>query len=181
MKRALLVLLLAGCDPVDVVVANVPDGGEMPPMHPCADNSDCHPNEYCDKPTCGDVHGDCRLKPNCMTNDYTPVCGCNGVTYWNDCFRKADGSSAVFEAQECSAAKTCVDASECSPSPYAACARVSSLSCPASGSTGACWVMPAVCPSGQSTTWQECSGGACLDYCGAIKSEQPALLKPSCP
>ncbi len=181
MKHALLMLLLAACDPIDVVV-RVPDGGDLPPLHPCLDNTDCHENEYCQKHDCNDAHGGCLLRPQlCTGMDFAPVCGCNGVTYWNDCLRQADGASAVLTAGECTSAKTCSSASECSASPSAACSRVAAITCPSSGSVGACWVMPAQCPSGLSTTWQACSGGACMDLCGAIKSEQPALQKPSCP
>lgn len=180
MKRALLVLLLAACDPVDFTVAHVPDSGDFAP-NPCTDNSDCHGDQFCEKHGCGDTHGDCHQKPLCMgIDEYEPVCGCNGVTYWNDCLRKLDGAN-FKEMDQCDAAKSCNVASDCSQGPWATCARVSQVSCPTSGAPGVCWATPAVCPGGQSTNAQSCAGGACMDLCSALKSQQPALLKSSCP
>ncbi|MFT3838445.1 MAG: hypothetical protein QM723_15815 [Myxococcaceae bacterium] len=179
MKRALLVLLLAACEPVDFVVAHVPDGGDFMGK-PCTDNSDCQEHEFCSKKACGDLQGTCNVR-DCPGNDqYQPVCGCNGVTYWNDCLRRLDGANLRADEQ-CEAAKSCNNAIDCSPGPFAACARVSQLSCPSTGATGTCWAVPPHCPQGQSTSVQVCSSNACTDLCGAIKSQEPALVKTSCP
>jgi hypothetical protein len=180
MRRAvLLVLLVAGCDPVSVEVAHL-DGGELL-QHPCADNVDCRQDEFCDKEHCTDPHGSCTHRPICMGMDgYQPVCGCNGVTYWNDCLRKVDGAS-LESSDECSTAKSCNGNGDCPPGPFATCARVSQVSCPSSGATGVCWGVPPQCPPGQPANVENCSGGACMDLCGALKSGQPALLEASCP
>ncbi len=47
-----------------------------------------------------DAEGVCRVKTQMCTMDYTPVCGCDGVTYANACGATAAGVS-VDHAGEC--------------------------------------------------------------------------------
>lgn len=57
--------------------------------------------------TCGDhFHNTCidlnRVKPVACYDIYQPVCGCNGVTYGNDCYARAAGLKR-WKAGACSA------------------------------------------------------------------------------
>ena len=48
----------------------------------------CDPAQFCDLKTEGSscsaaTSGSCTEKPSVCTRDYRPVCGCDGVTWWN--------------------------------------------------------------------------------------------------
>ena len=46
-----------------------------------------HPEGQC---KVADAAGTCIKPPEICTQDYKPVCGCNGKTYGNDCMRKVE-------------------------------------------------------------------------------------------
>jgi len=58
----------------------------------CRNNTDCSPQEFCVK-NLGDCvgYGECMLKPHLCTMEYSPVCGCNAVTYSTLCVAYAEG------------------------------------------------------------------------------------------
>lgn len=179
-----LALALAACGPRDLVLVDLPpapDGGRPDVGPPCADDTDCVlPMSFCDKPGCGSTLGNCAHKPMACGTTLEPVCGCNGVNYWNDCYRKERGITSAV-AGECAAPITCSAAAGCSAF-AASCALLlaSTSSCSAIPS-GVCWVLPSTCPAGD-TSWESCSGPAvCEGFCSAIRSEAMRRQVDSCP
>ena len=64
----------------------------------------CEAGSYCaiEKGQCktiADVSGVCRKKPDVCTQQYQPVCGCNGKTYSNSCMAAAAGVSVAGDGE----------------------------------------------------------------------------------
>jgi hypothetical protein len=167
-------LALAGlrCAPTDVVVAAVPghrDGGEP---RKCGGDEDCDADDFCARNMCDDTAGQCEHRPVFCDAGRAPTCGCDGITYWNDCLRRLSGVTAGTPG-ECA-----VNAAACTPGscPHgASCARIfpDRDRCPSDGA-GACWMLPPQCPPPDGPRFNRCSDPkSCVSACEAIRSEQP--------
>jgi len=64
----------------------------------CSSNSDCVSAEYCEQGTgnCGGL-GTCELRPSLCPYTYIPVCGCDSITYDNDCYARGAGQSILHD------------------------------------------------------------------------------------
>lgn len=162
--------------------ANVRDPVEAGTVHPCSSNDDCSPagQTFCAKSSCDPAaRGDCQLILQTCSNVEEPVCGCDGVVYWNDCLRKRDGVASSTQGQCTSNYYTCgIDPEMPCPVPDARCFLETSQQCSVA-TNGVCWVPPDTCPDGGGAlNWQTCGGQpGCIDFCTAITFRTQMPLK----
>jgi hypothetical protein len=78
-----------------------------------SDPSECHADEFCSftaEARCGvaDHPGICTPRPQICTEELNEVCGCDGKTYSNECFAKAQGTSVARQGA-CGAPQLCTE------------------------------------------------------------------------
>jgi hypothetical protein len=100
-----VVVLASACTDEEILLATVPPG---PPGGPptegrrCIDNTGCPTRAFCARLDCNEVGGVCEARSVICDEAPAPVCGCDGITYWNDCLRRAAGVTAATRG-ECTA------------------------------------------------------------------------------
>lgn len=98
------VVLVSACAEEEIVLARLPRGRDAGPeveAKRCIDDSDCTGKTFCERTACGDVAGICAARSLVCEDAPSPVCGCDGITYWNDCLRRSAGITATVISREC--------------------------------------------------------------------------------
>lgn len=154
--------------------------GGGPPLIPCASQLDCKYGWLCEKSACDALMGVCAPRPFVFCPaEPDPVCGCDGVTYWNDCVRRQTGAQLQapgecgITACRCDVDSDCADDAE-----FAVCARLAQGGDDChSTESGVCWVLPPQCMPNDvdKPSWRECRPpdqppAPCVDTCQAIAS-----------
>jgi hypothetical protein len=71
---------------------------EAPPGA-CRDDADCEDASFCERRACGAAEGACAPVPEICIEIARPVCGCDGVTYANDCVRRHASVSKAHDGR----------------------------------------------------------------------------------
>lgn len=157
--------------------ARLPDGG--PNNGACA--TACTQEQFCEKPTCGATSGGtCVMRPTGICPAIAmPQCGCDGVTYGNECNRRTAGVSKAHDGPcMCTMVppmNCCYTAGDCRNS-----ARCVGATCSAGGA-GVC-----VPPPAAGTCWidSDCTAGTCqgASICGCAQlcllPDRPGTCQP---
>jgi Kazal-type serine protease inhibitor domain len=194
MKRRALILMFAmtflippaaallGCATEEIIIAKRVGPGAGSPT--CTSNAECTAFEICTKASCGEPTGLCEPREATCTRTFAPSCGCDGVTYLNDCLRKASGVP-LRKPGECGreASRCGRDKPPCSADAF--CARlVNGPECGPQEAEGTCWIIPTSCDpaNGGDDAWTPCGPPEkkCTDTCSAIRSEQPHVRRSRC-
>ncbi len=149
-------------------------------------NNPCQTGLYCNALGCG--AGICDpIRGPASDSIPAPVCGCDGVDYWN-AWTAASYGMAARSAGQCPQPKTCggIGGLAC-PDDQHFCNYLlpSQLECGTTDAAGTCWGMPNSCTTiGFGGTWRACTddpGGACAYECDAIKRQTTHWSDDGCP
>ena len=178
-------LLAASCTQETVVLATIPSTDAGAPVAPVRCTDSCPEGLYCSKTSCGDPAGTCQLPRIDCGQAEPPVCGCDGITYFNDCLRQANGIAASTEG-ECPLGPSFCGGATNAPCPSGSmCAQLGGFPhgpCPPDA-PGTCWVLPPTCPPPSAPDrWDSCmpSSTTCLDTCTAIRAGGAYRRSQSC-
>lgn len=167
-----------------LVDAATPEDAGADPSPTCTKNQDCGPQEYCSKTACGASWGQCLPRPFGCPTTHGPVCGCEGVTYWNACTAALHGAN-VDHSGGCTAqeALPCNDQGWECPRAEDKCAYMAQDEsiCSSPSLQGTCWGLPQSAPALSLGGYRACGTQECTDLFGAITSEVPQWQDPSCP
>lgn len=155
--------------------ASTADGGgkgdACNPFLPCA------PDLYCDSVGCG--AGTCQPRATSEDSTHAPVCGCDGITYWNSTLATKIGVS-IRASSPCG--KTDSNSAKCNSlnanCPTGSSCGLITVQSACTNVNGVCWTTPATCPA--SPVMVVCSG-SCQSICTSIKAELPYYQTTSCP
>jgi hypothetical protein len=159
-------------------------GGGAPPGgvgDPCSwEQSGCQEGLYCNAVGCGDGACDTKPIPAQEKKDQAPVCGCDGVTYWNENIAAQHGASVSASgpcppavAVPCGAGAACTSGLRCNK-------RIDGPESCELDVQGECWGVPLSCPV-EGTQATACTNGECATECALIHSQNPWYDAGLCP
>ena len=140
----------------------------------CLSNRDCGDAEYCEcAGECGGG-GECAPRPQLCNRVFQPVCGCDGVTYPNDCERRRAGVCLVAEGECVEPPQVCNDNAGCDDGSYC---RKDDAAC---GAEGVCLARPEICIDVFDPVCA-CDGRDYGNACEAARAGQNVANRGACP
>lgn len=142
----------------------------------------CDAGEYCAyslEATCGaaDQMGTCEPMPSVCTDQYEPVCGCDGQTYGNAC-AAASAGVAVSSLGECAVACGARAGDTCAADQYCHFERIAI--CGQADGQGVCQARPGFCAANVEPVCG-CDNQTYSNECAAAAAGQGVLHDGACP
>ena len=145
----------------------------------CITNDECPPSEYCAfaPGECGPrpVPGHCEPRPDGCPEDCPGVCGCDGVTYCNECFAAQAGVGFTTDPDVCGPLPCGRGGDVCAPDEYCDLGPM----CGA-GDTQSCRARPATCSDVPSPICG-CDGRTYQSACFARQAGVTVAARGECP
>src|SRR6185503_5995479 len=155
--------------------------------------SECAPGEFCKflpEARCGaaDATGECSTRPETCTDQYDPVCGCDGQTYGNACSAQSVGVSVAARG-ECATSGTLGVGDSCggfvppgSPTCGAGlfCQYQPGALCGAADAPGECVAIPSSCSTPREPVCG-CNGVTYSNACNAALAQAGIRQAGRCP
>jgi hypothetical protein len=153
------------------------DTGPIDAGASCTVNGDCAPlvNHYCKFAGCEAQKGTCTPYGVLPGPYYAPVCGCDGITYWNKEYAFATSSRIKHDGM-CLLAerKHCAELTACGAGDSICAFDVGDqTACVAGMISGGCWRLPTgtLCTTPDLSPSTQSCPGTCMTYCNAVKSK----------
>ena len=182
-----------GTGPCGCAPYTCPDGGNDPKdagsdapsgctwsavVNPCGAGKYCAVGKDCGQ-------GVCLPLGEKETTNRSPVCGCDGVTYWNESVAAKNGMS-IQKTGACAAdGKTCgglAGGTGCPNGSKCNYRVANEAGCKQSDKTGTCWMIPSTCPAVViGSKAQACDSPVCADECSLIDNGAPWFSSNICP
>ncbi len=143
---------------------------------PCTwGNAQCNGGLYCDAGGCG--AGTCQsvLNTAAQQPDYDPVCGCDGIHYFNPTIAQSRGA-AISHPGVCNNAEqlACDKVSAPCGAGLSCSVEVNTVGmCAPTLTAGVCWGVPVACGAAQPMARGCLAPGACANKCALIRGQNP--------
>jgi len=158
-----------------------PGGQGTPCMH---GGAACDSGLYCDAMGCG--AGTCEpvLAIAAQTKEHAPVCGCNGITFFNPSLAEVAGM-AVSHGGACTSQEGVACNKLNTPCPQGLVCNsevADQVACvPVTQASGLCWGVPIGCDPNGVVRGRGCINTTCSDVCSLIQGQNPWHSDSTCP
>jgi len=144
-------------------------GGAGDSRAPCASYENCEAGEFCMKQGCDDQKAGVCV----ASSSASPVCGCDGVTYYDGALASGAGVD-VRDRGVCTGDTAVACDGECEEGLTCGQVRLRGSDC-VSKIPGVCWQLPKECPVDELASFNVCESEKCLSLCEAVQNATPAV------